>query len=116
MNITLGRKLGFKKIQKALYCVKRINVTESILLQTQYDEIIDVRSEFEFLEDHIPGASNFPVLKTPEWQVVGTLDRVDKFESKKKGAIFVARNIADHLETHFARYPCLSFFHTIFSR
>jgi tRNA 2-selenouridine synthase len=41
-----------------------------IFIQLPYDEnpseIIDVRSENEFIEDHIPGAINFPVLNNEE--------------------------------------------------
>ena len=71
-----------------------------------YNEIIDVRSPGEFLEDHIPGAINLPVLGDAERSHVGTLyKQVSSFEAKKVGAAWVSRNIAHHLETHFAAKP-----------
>jgi tRNA 2-selenouridine synthase len=36
-----------------------------------YSEIIDVRSESEFAEDHMPGAINLPVLDDAERAKVG---------------------------------------------
>jgi len=71
-----------------------------------FDEIIDVRSPGEFAEDHIPGALNLPVLDDEERARVGTLyKQVSAFEAKKIGAALVSRNIARHLETHFADKP-----------
>ena len=71
-----------------------------------FDEIIDVRSPGEFLEDHIPGASNLPVLDDAERATVGTLyKQVSGFAAKKIGAPLVWRNVARHLDTHFADKP-----------
>lgn len=71
-----------------------------------FDEVIDVRSPGEFAEDHIPGAINLPVLDNAERERVGTLyKQVSSFEAKKIGAALVSRNIAHHLETHFAGKP-----------
>lgn len=68
-----------------------------------FDEVIDVRSPGEFAEDHIPGAINLPVLSDAERERVGTLyKQVSSFEAKKLGAALVSRNIARHLEDHFA--------------
>ena len=67
-----------------------------------FDEVIDVRSPGEFLEDHIPGAINLPVLDDAERIQVGTLyKQISSFEAKKVGAAFVSRHIAHYLETHF---------------
>jgi tRNA 2-selenouridine synthase len=67
-----------------------------------YSEIIDVRSQSEFAEDHIPGAINLPVLDDAQRAKVGTLyKQVCPFESRKVGASLVAQNIAQHLDTHF---------------
>ena len=72
----------------------------------QFDDIIDVRSPSEFREDHIPGAQNFPVLNDEERVRVGTLHKqVSAFDAKKVGAALVARNIAAHIESHFAGKP-----------
>lgn len=67
-----------------------------------YSEIIDVRSESEFAEDHLPGAINLPVLHDAERAKVGTLyKQVCPFDARKVGASLVAQNIAQHLDSHF---------------
>lgn len=72
----------------------------------QFDDIIDVRSPSEFLDDHIPGAVNFPVLNDEERARVGTIyKQTSAFDAKKIGAALVARNIADHVEQHFSGKP-----------
>jgi tRNA 2-selenouridine synthase len=71
-----------------------------------FDEVIDVRSAGEFAEDHIPGAINLPVLSDAERERVGTMyKQISSFEAKKAGAALVSRNIAQHLESHFADKP-----------
>ena len=71
-----------------------------------FDEIIDVRSEDEFAEDHLPGAINCPVLTNAERARVGTLyKQVSSFEARKVGAALVARNIAAHLDRVFRDRP-----------
>lgn len=68
----------------------------------EFDEIIDVRTPAEFAEDHIPGAINCPVLNDEERITVGTLyKQVSPFEARKVGAALVAKNISQHLQTHF---------------
>ena len=68
-----------------------------------FDEVIDVRSPAEFAEDHVPGAANHPVLDDRERAEIGTIyKQVSPFESKKRGAALVSRNIARHLEESFA--------------
>lgn len=72
----------------------------------QFDAIIDVRSESEYAEDHVPGALSCPVLSDAERAEVGTMDRQQSsFEAKRRGAAYVARNIARHLEESFADKP-----------
>jgi len=72
----------------------------------RFDTIIDVRSESEFAEDHVPGAINCPVLSDAERAEVGTMDRQQSsFEARRRGAALVARNIARHLEQSFADMP-----------
>ncbi len=71
-----------------------------------YDEIIDVRSPAEFADDHIPGASNYPVLDDAQRAEVGTLyKQVSPFEAKKIGAALVSENIARHLKESFLDRP-----------
>lgn len=67
--------------------------------------IIDVRSPSEYAEDHIPGASNYPVLNDAERERVGALYKHSAFEAKKLGAVLIARNIARHLEQSWHNQP-----------
>jgi tRNA 2-selenouridine synthase len=71
-----------------------------------FDEIIDVRSEDEFAEDHIPGAINCPVLDNAQRAQVGTIyKQVSSFDAKKIGAALVSANIARHLQERFQERP-----------
>jgi tRNA 2-selenouridine synthase len=65
----------------------------------RHPDILDVRTPAEFAEDHVPGASNVPVLSDDERASVGTLHaQVSGFEAKKVGAALISRNIADIVE------------------
>lgn len=80
--------------------------TVTVAQLTEFDEIIDVRSEGEFAEDHVPGASNCPVLDNAERARVGTIyKQVSAFEAKKIGAALVSANIARHIEARFLARP-----------
>src|SRR5215212_5067991 len=73
---------------------------------SDFDEVIDVRSEAEFAEDHIPGAINCPVLDNSERALVGTLyKQTSSFDAKKLGAALVSANIARHLRERFHDRP-----------
>ena len=64
---------------------------------------VDVRTPSEFVEDHIPGAENHPVLDDAERARIGTMyAKVSSFAAKRAGAALVARNIAAMLEGPFA--------------
>ena len=66
---------------------------------SEFDTIIDARSESEFDEDHLPGALNWPTLTDDERIFIGTTyKQVNAFEAKKRGAALAARNIARHIE------------------
>jgi tRNA 2-selenouridine synthase len=81
-------------------------VSVTVAQLDEFDEIIDVRSEGEFAEDHIPGAINCPVLDDEERARVGTIyKQVSSFEAKKIGAALVSANIARHLRERFAARP-----------
>ena len=72
----------------------------------EFDEIIDVRSEDEFAEDHVPGAINCPVLDNDERARVGTIYKQQSpFEAKKIGAALISANIARHLQQRFLGRP-----------
>jgi tRNA 2-selenouridine synthase len=70
-----------------------------------YPDRIDVRSPAEFAIDHIPNATNHPVLDNEERSRVGTLYASSPFAARRIGAAVVARNIARTLETAFADKP-----------
>ncbi|NCF49313.1 MAG: tRNA 2-selenouridine(34) synthase MnmH [Bacteroidetes bacterium] len=71
-----------------------------------YSMIIDVRSPSEFAEDHIPGAVSMPVLQDDERAEIGTLhNQVGSFEAKRRGAVLVAKNISNALETFLGDAP-----------
>lgn len=83
-----------------------VGVAEALADLGRFDAIIDVRSESEYAEDHVPGAISCPVLTDAERAEVGTMDRQQSsFEAKRRGAAYVARNIATHLERTFADKP-----------
>ena len=76
------------------------------LADAPFDDIIDVRSPAEFAEDHLPGALSLPVLSNAERARVGTIYTQDSpFRARKLGAAIIARNIAGHLDRHFAGKP-----------
>ncbi len=83
-----------------------VGAAEALRVLHDFDTIIDVRSESEFAEDHLPGAINCPVLNDAERAEVGTLDRQkSSFEARRRGAALVTRNIARHFEESFADKP-----------
>ncbi|MDP9109028.1 MAG: tRNA 2-selenouridine(34) synthase MnmH [Pseudomonadota bacterium] len=71
---------------------------------SNYDLIIDARSPREYLEDHIPGAVNMPVVDNDEYAEVGTLHRTDKMGAYRIGVRYSLRNIARHLDTDLTHY------------
>lgn len=60
--------------------------------------LIDVRSESEFAEDHIPGAYNLPVLNDIERAEVGTEYKRNPFTARQLGAKRIAGNLQNNLE------------------
>ena len=73
---------------------------------SDFDEVIDVRSQGEYGEDHIPGAINCPVLDDSERALVGTIyKQTSSFDAKKIGAALVAANIARYLRERFHERP-----------
>jgi len=71
-----------------------------------FDDVLDARSPAEFAEDHLPGATNTPVLDDAERALVGTTYKQrSAFEAKRLGAPIAARNIARAIEERFADKP-----------
>ena len=83
-----------------------ISAGDALAQLAQFDSIVDVRSESEFALDHLPGAINCPVLTDVERAEVGTMDRQQSsFEARRRGAAYISRNVAHHLETEFHSKP-----------
>lgn len=83
-----------------------ISASDALVHLSQFDSLIDVRTEAEFAIDHLPGAISCPVLTNTERTEVGTMDRQQSsFEARRRGAAYVSRNIALHLETLFHSMP-----------
>ena len=83
-----------------------ISAPAALAQLSQFDSLIDVRTEAEFEIDHLPGAINCPVLTNAERIEVGTMDRQQSsFEARRRGAAYVSRNIARHLEAMFHSMP-----------
>src|SRR2546421_2084134 len=84
----------------------RAPIPVTVAQLSDFDEVIDVRSEGEFEEDHIPGALNCPVLDDSERALVGTIyKQTSSFDAKKIGAALVSANIARHLRERFHDRP-----------
>ncbi|MEO8001307.1 MAG: tRNA 2-selenouridine(34) synthase MnmH [Arenimonas sp.] len=82
------------------------NAVANINELASYDVIIDVRTPAEFALDHLPGAILCPVLSNEERVIVGTLyKQVSPFAARQRGAQFISRNIAQHLEQIFEGKP-----------
>ncbi len=73
---------------------------------SDFSTLVDARSPSEFVDDHIPGAINCPVLDDAQRAEVGTLyKQVSPFDARKLGAVLVARNVAEHIASRFADKP-----------
>jgi tRNA 2-selenouridine synthase len=84
----------------------KIPVSQFASTPTAWDTIIDVRTGEEFLDDHLPGAINLPVLDEAERHRVGyTYKQESPFPAKRMGAALILRHIADMLEREFADKP-----------
>ncbi len=71
-----------------------------------YDDIIDVRTPFEFSEDHIPSAINLPVLDNSERVFIGKKYKQESpFIAKKIGAAIVSENISKHIKNSLLKKP-----------
>jgi tRNA 2-selenouridine synthase len=83
-----------------------IDATEALHKLQSFSAVIDVRSPSEFAIDHMPSAQNWPVLDDAQRAEVGTLyTQVDPFVANKRGSALIARNIANHIETHAETLP-----------
>src|SRR6195952_2320166 len=62
----------------------------------QYALVIDARSPHEYLEDHVPGAVNLPVVDDAEFAQVGIQHKTDPHAAYLIGAQHSFRNLARH--------------------
>ncbi|HUY04319.1 MAG TPA: tRNA 2-selenouridine(34) synthase MnmH [Rhodocyclaceae bacterium] len=83
----------------------RIQGAATVAQLGEFDELIDARSPAEYADDHLPGAISCPVLDDAQRAQVGTLYQGSPFEARKIGAIWVARNVAAHIERLFLAKP-----------
>jgi len=82
------------------------NALATINELAQFDVIIDVRTPAEFALDHLPDATNCPVLSNEERVIVGTLYKQESpFVARQRGAQYISRNIAQHLEQQLEGKP-----------
>ena len=58
--------------------ITRIAPDFALLKKTGFDSIIDVRSPSEFLDDHMPGAINLPVLDDAQRAEIGTIYKTNQ--------------------------------------
>lgn len=70
-----------------------------------YQLVIDARSPREYEEDHLPGATNLPVVGNAEYAEVGTLHRTDTHQAYLTGVAYSLKNIAGYLPTVAAAVP-----------
>lgn len=70
----------------------------------QYALVIDARSPHEYLEDHVPGAVNLPVVDDAEFAEVGIQYKTDQHAAYLIGAQHSFRNLARHTGDLIARY------------
>lgn len=83
-----------------------ISATEVLTRLEEFDTIIDARTEAEYDEDCLPGATNWPTLTNEERIAVGTVyKQINQFEAKKRGAAMAARNIAGHIDRDVIAKP-----------
>jgi tRNA 2-selenouridine synthase len=86
--------------------VHTLSATEALSRLTEFDTVIDARTEDEYALDHVPGAVNWPTLDNQQRIAIGTMyKQVNPFEAKKRGAAISARNIAGHIEREVIDKP-----------
>ena len=70
------------------------------------NQIIDVRSPKEYLEDHIPNSINVPVLSNAERILIGKIYKTESpFKAKKIGAAMISKNISSFIKRSLINKP-----------
>lgn len=93
-------KHEFKYRTISMIQISKTKTIDTILKEfsTSTHILIDVRSESEFAEDHIPGSVNLPVLNDKERAEVGTEYKQNPFTARQLGAKLIAGNLKNNLE------------------
>jgi tRNA 2-selenouridine synthase len=71
---------------------------------TDYALIIDARSPHEYVEDHVPGAVNLPVVDDAQFAEVGTQHRTDPHAAYLIGAQYSFHNLSEHTKALISRF------------
>ncbi len=86
--------------------VTKISAQDALAQLDSFATVIDARSESEYALDRLPGAVNWPTLNDVQRHEVGTeYVQVSAFDARKHGAVYAARNIANHVERECADKP-----------
>lgn len=75
------------------------------VLEGEYALVIDARSNREYIEDHLPGAVNLPVVDNEQYAEVGTVHRADTHKAYLIGVSYALKNMSHAIEKLIARYP-----------
>ncbi len=79
--------------------IKKVTSVDYTLLSRSIMPVLDVRSESEYLQGHIPGAINLPLFNNEERAIVGTLFKNSGREASViKGLEMVGPKLADYVK------------------
>jgi tRNA 2-selenouridine synthase len=74
-------------------------------LTGKYALIVDARSEREYLDDHVPGAVNLPVVDNAQYAEVGTTHKSDKHRAYLVGVSYALKNMSRAIDDMVVKYP-----------
>jgi tRNA 2-selenouridine synthase len=78
---------------------KLIDIDIESALKLDNTVFIDVRSQFEFNEDSIPGSINWPLLDNNEREIVGKIFKNEgQTAARRKALNYVALKMKDYIE------------------
>lgn len=83
----------------------RVAIEQWASAYSDFDVIIDARSEKEFYQDHLPGAMNLPVVKNDEYAQVGTLHKTDTHQAYLLGVRLSMVNISKAIDQTIQNFP-----------
>lgn len=85
--------------------INNISIENFIHDFKNYDLIIDARSPAEYAYSHIGGSINYFALSNDEHREVGTIyKQTSPFEARVKGAAYVCKNAARHIEELYKNF------------